>query len=66
MFVCVCNAIREHDLRTAAQKGIMCAKKAYAEMGSKPKCGLCLTQARKIIAEEGVIISNQSNESIAA
>jgi bacterioferritin-associated ferredoxin len=57
MFICVCNAIREDDLRTAAQQGLQCAKRAYAEMGRRPKCGMCLPQARAVMAQEGVTVT---------
>ena len=52
MVVCVCNAIKESDLRDVARScQIRCAKAAYAQMGRKPKCGQCLTFARNIISE---------------
>lgn len=52
MIVCVCNAIRESDLRNAARDGgLSCAKSAYAHLGHKPKCGQCLNVARNIIAQ---------------
>jgi bacterioferritin-associated ferredoxin len=52
MVVCVCNAIKERDLRDVARSGgLRCAKAAYAQMGRKPKCGQCLPFARNIISE---------------
>lgn len=52
MVVCVCNAIRERDLRDVARDGqLQCAKAAYAQLGRKPKCGQCLPFARNIISE---------------
>jgi bacterioferritin-associated ferredoxin len=52
MVVCVCNAIKESDLRDVARScQIRCAKAAYAQMGRKPKCGQCLSFARNIISE---------------
>ena len=52
MVVCVCNAIKERDLRDVARScQIRCAKAAYAQMGRKPKCGQCLPFARNIISE---------------
>ena len=52
MIVCVCNAIRERELRdTARESGLSCAKSAYARLGHKPKCGQCLNVARNIISE---------------
>jgi len=52
MVVCLCNAIREQDLRDAARDGkLRCAKAAYARLGATPKCGQCLNFARNIINE---------------
>ncbi len=52
MVVCVCNAIRERELREAARDGdVRCAKTAFARLGAKPKCGQCLNFARNIINE---------------
>lgn len=52
MVVCVCNAIRERELRDVARDGqLRCAKAAYAQLGRKPKCGQCLPFARNIISE---------------
>lgn len=55
MIVCVCNAIREEDLRGVAQRsggqGQACPKRAYAELGRRPKCGMCLDFARTVMSE---------------
>lgn len=53
MIVCVCNNIREGDLRAAVQGGGACASacKTYRAMGHQPKCGQCIRFARTIIAE---------------
>lgn len=52
MVVCVCNAIRERDVREAARSGAGCPIQAYASMGRRPRCGQCLSFARELIAEE--------------
>ncbi|MDZ7588583.1 MAG: (2Fe-2S)-binding protein [Parasphingorhabdus sp.] len=55
MVVCICNAIRERDLREAAREGgLRCAKQAYARLGRKPKCGQCLNFARNVISDAAV------------
>ncbi len=66
MYVCICNAIKEQDLREAARKGTQCAKRAYAEMGRTPKCGFCLPQARSVIAQEGVSLTKTQYNSLTA
>lgn len=52
MYVCICNAIREKDLRCAARRMNGDAEAVYAAMGRKPQCGQCLDEAEEIIAEE--------------
>ncbi len=51
MVVCVCNAIRERDVRDAAQAGCRTPCTAYARLGLRPKCGQCVPFARQVIAE---------------
>ncbi|HEX6374616.1 MAG TPA: (2Fe-2S)-binding protein [Allosphingosinicella sp.] len=50
MIVCVCNAIRESDLRLAARDGASCPTSAYRACGGKPRCGQCFPFAREVIA----------------
>ena len=52
MVVCVCNAIREGEVRAAARGGAMSACQAYRSLGRSPKCGQCVPFARAIIDEE--------------
>ncbi|HET9638973.1 MAG TPA: (2Fe-2S)-binding protein [Allosphingosinicella sp.] len=50
MIVCVCNAIRESDVRQAALDGASCPSSAYGRFGRKPRCGQCFSFAREVIA----------------
>ncbi len=52
MVVCVCNAIRERDVRDAARAGCSDPVRAYASMGRRPRCGQCIPFARDIVATE--------------
>ncbi len=52
MIVCICNAIREDELRKAAREGASCPTSAYRARGQKPRCGQCFSFAREIIAAE--------------
>ena len=52
MYVCVCNAIRESELRHAARSAGGDAKQLYAAMGKPPQCGTCLEEADELIAGE--------------
>ncbi len=51
MIVCVCNALRENQVRDAARATQSnCAITAFARLGCKPKCGQCLPFAREVVA----------------
>jgi bacterioferritin-associated ferredoxin len=52
MVVCVCNAIRESDVRDAAREGATCPTSAYARFNRRPRCGQCFPFAREVIAAE--------------
>ncbi len=52
MIVCVCNAIRETEVRKAAREGAGCPSSAYRCLGRRARCGQCFPFAREIIARE--------------
>jgi bacterioferritin-associated ferredoxin len=53
MVVCICNNIRERDLREAAQHGnAVSACATYRALGCRAKCGQCIRTARAILSEE--------------
>lgn len=52
MYTCVCNAIRECELRQAARQHRGGAESVYAKLGKRPNCGQCLDEAEALIAEE--------------
>lgn len=52
MIVCVCNAIDENELRTAARAGAPCPRAAYAHLGCEMQCGTCMCFAQEIIEHE--------------
>lgn len=52
MVVCICNAIREAQVREAARAGCAEPEQCYARCGKQIRCGQCLPFARRIIAEE--------------
>ncbi len=51
MFVCLCNAYRDAEIREAARFGARRAKDAYAVLGRGPRCGRCLAFAQGLIDE---------------
>ena len=52
MYVCICNAIREKDLRAAARCCRDGAEDLYARLGRAPQCRQCLDDAHEIVADE--------------
>ncbi|GGC08101.1 hypothetical protein GCM10011494_28440 [Novosphingobium endophyticum] len=54
MYVCICNAIKETDLRAAARCCRGDAEALYASLGQTPQCRQCLEEAEEIIAEESI------------
>lgn len=52
MYTCICNAIRECELRKAARQHSGDAESVYAKLGKRPNCGTCLDDAEQIILEE--------------
>ncbi len=52
MYTCICNAIKETDLRKAARQHRGGAESVYAKLGKRPNCGMCLVEAEGVIAEE--------------
>ena len=55
MVVCICNAIRENEVRSVARDCAGCPKDAYARLGHRPRCGQCLPFARELIATEAQV-----------
>ncbi|UAB79042.1 (2Fe-2S)-binding protein [Erythrobacter sp. SCSIO 43205] len=58
MYTCICNAIRETDLRAAAVQSGGDAETVYATLGKRPNCGQCLEKAQKLIEEERALIAS--------
>lgn len=54
MYVCVCNAIRESELRCAARCQLGNAEAIYCALGRPPQCRQCLEDAEDILAHERV------------
>ena len=52
MYVCVCNAIRECELRRAAHQADGGVEEVYATLGAEPQCGCCLEDAELLLQEE--------------
>ena len=64
MIVCICNAIREDELRAAARKGAKCPITAYASLDCEPICGCCLDCAQEIIDDEHAACARRGSSSL--
>ena len=51
MYVCLCNGYRDSEISDVARNGVRCARRAYFELGSGPRCGQCLEMAQDLIDE---------------
>lgn len=51
MYICICNAIREADLRDVALSCEGDAEATYAALGKRPNCGHCLEEAQEFIED---------------
>lgn len=51
MYICICNAIRETDLRRVACQQRGDAETLYTRLGFAPQCRQCLEEAELIVEE---------------
>lgn len=52
MFVCVCRAVTDHQIRNAAQTGTCCTlKDLRREFGVSSECGQCAASALACLKE---------------
>jgi bacterioferritin-associated ferredoxin len=49
MFVCICNALRDSQIKQVAQLGAGCVEDAYAALGAQVQCGQCREDAEDVI-----------------
>lgn len=52
MIICVCNALREADVRAKARHCGGSVGSVYRHLGCKPQCCQCLPFARDVIRDE--------------
>ncbi len=51
MYVCICNAIKERDLRKAAVQIHGDAETVYEALGHIPQCCQCLEDAEEVLLD---------------
>lgn len=49
MYVCVCNAVTETDIKNAVQEGANCLHHLEAKLGVNTQCGSCLCDASRCL-----------------
>ncbi len=51
MYVCICNALRCRDFKSAAQSGATDVPSAFKACGAKPRCGSCFEDAARYVTD---------------
>ncbi len=51
MYACICNAIKESELREAARTREGSAEELYLALGRAPQCCQCLEDAEAIVLD---------------
>jgi bacterioferritin-associated ferredoxin len=52
MYVCVCNSIRDRQVRSAVQGGAETVGRVFRAHGCKPECAQCVDCMREVINDE--------------
>lgn len=51
MYVCVCNAFTDRDVRTHAEHDACTVSTIYRSLGVNPKCGKCVPLVRQLMRQ---------------
>lgn len=51
MYICICNALNDTQIRCAVDAGAKNAGQVYAGLGCSPQCGKCVTAIRRMVHE---------------
>jgi bacterioferritin-associated ferredoxin len=66
MYVCVCNAVTDHEIRDARAQGVRTLPELRDVMGVATCCGACEDTAHDILAEEGCAMPDCCRENTVA
>jgi bacterioferritin-associated ferredoxin len=66
MYICICNAISDKQIRDCAKRGVQSVGEVTAELGVGAGCGRCLECAAELIREVHFSGSGNSREASAA
>jgi bacterioferritin-associated ferredoxin len=53
MYVCLCNALTDRDMRANIVSGISSVAMVYRACGCEPQCGKCVPFVRNMLRENG-------------
>ena len=51
MYVCLCNAVTDRDIRSAVAGGCRSIRELQQELGVATQCGRCASHARELLSE---------------
>jgi bacterioferritin-associated ferredoxin len=51
MYVCICNAVTEREVRECARKGATCVEDLTVQLGIGAGCGRCTECAAEVLEE---------------
>lgn len=60
MYVCLCNAVTDRQIRTEIRQGACTVRDLRKRLGIASYCGRCLPCARSILAESAMITQQQN------
>jgi len=55
MYVCLCNGIRETELKQLGREGVRDVHEAFERLDSEPACTCCLEEAANVLKGEDVL-----------
>lgn len=53
MYVCLCNALTDRDLRSHVANGARSVAMVYRACGCEPQCGKCVPLVRQMLRQGG-------------
>lgn len=60
VYVCICNALTDRDIRRATRAGATTVKEAFAALESAPQCAKCFAQARRLIVDTRLEMADEA------
>lgn len=59
MYVCLCNGIRETELKQLGREGVRDIHEAFNRLDSEPVCTCCLDEVEMVLKGEDVLQKTQ-------